>query len=334
MNMSMNNNYSVTNGSIIRGKWHQNTYQVICLLGSGANGKVYLAEGKQGKVAIKLSENSMGITSEVNVLKRLSQAQGSALGPSLLDVDDYFHPILKKNLPFYVMEYIKGDHFIKFIEKRGIEWIDILILQLLNQLDHLHRIGWVFGDLKPDNLIVTSNPFEIRCIDVGGTTRLGRSIKEYTEFFDRGYWEMGTRKADPSYDLFAVVMIMMNAVYPKRFKKNGTGKNQLFTMIDQHPYLKQRKTILTKALLGNYLSASEMRGDLLTHLSLKRNQKSKTHTVHSSKAKVKKVNTSVPNRSYHHKVRKKRKKSGVFETFFILICIALLYSLYIFTNIF
>lgn len=335
MSMSMNNNCNVANGTVIRGKWHQNSYRVISLLGSGANGKVYLAESKQGQVAIKLSENSMGITSEVNVLKRLAEAQGSALGPSLMDVDDYFHPVIKKNLPFYVMEYIKGDHFIKFIERRGTEWIDILILQLLSKLDHLHRIGWVFGDLKPDNLIVTSSPFQIRCIDVGGTTRIGRSIKEYTEFFDRGFWEMGTRKAEPSYDLFAVAMIMYNAVYPKRFKKNGTGKNQLLNMIDQHPYLRQRKTIITKALFGSYSSAANMKEDLIKLLlSTNRSSKSPKSTSNSSKIKGNKVGTKIPSRSSNRKVMKKRKRSGVFETFFILICIALLYSLYIFTNIF
>ncbi|WP_347836547.1 hypothetical protein [Gracilibacillus sp. JCM 18860] len=55
-----------------------------------------------------------------------------------------------------------------------------------------------------DNLIVSRNPVRLRWVDVGGTTLIGRSIKEYTEFYDRAYWQMGTRRAEPSYDLFAL----------------------------------------------------------------------------------------------------------------------------------
>ena len=84
-----------------------------------------------------------------------------------------------------------------------------------NDLDKLHENGWVFGDLKPENLIVTGPPPKIRCIDVGGTTIQGRAIKEFTEFYDRGYWGLGSRKAEPTYDLFAVAMIMINTAYPK-----------------------------------------------------------------------------------------------------------------------
>lgn len=58
----------------------------------------------------------------------------------------------------------------------------MLISQLLSSLSAIHREGWVFGDLKPENLIVTGPPPQIRCIDVGGTTKEGRAIKEYTEF--------------------------------------------------------------------------------------------------------------------------------------------------------
>ena len=80
------------------------------------------------------------------------------------------------------MEYIEGKNLLSFIREKGTAWVPILILQLLSDLDNLHQQGWVFGDLKPENLIVTNTPVKIRCIDVGGTTKVGRAIKEYTEF--------------------------------------------------------------------------------------------------------------------------------------------------------
>ncbi len=135
-------------------------------------------------------------------------------------MDDW--EINKESLPFYVMEYVKGKELLAFMSTKDFSWSGVLILQLLNDLHQMHEAGWIFGDLKPENLIVTDPPYKIRCIDVGGTTMRGRALKEYTKFFDRGYWGFGTRKAEPSYDLFAVAMIMINICYPKRFpKKRG-----------------------------------------------------------------------------------------------------------------
>ena len=64
-------------------------YTIIKELGYGANGIVYLAKCNHDQVALKMSDNGMSITSEVNVLKSFAKVQGSALGPSLLDVDDW-----------------------------------------------------------------------------------------------------------------------------------------------------------------------------------------------------------------------------------------------------
>lgn len=80
------------------------------------------------------------------------------------------------------MEYIAGTDLLTFIKQNGTTWLPVLISQLLTDLDYLHKNGWVFGDLKPENLLVTKSPVKIRCIDVGGTTMQGRAIKEFTEF--------------------------------------------------------------------------------------------------------------------------------------------------------
>src|SRR5699024_9965099 len=119
------------------------------------------------------------------------------------------------------MEYIQGMGMHSFIRRYGNQWVGPFLLQLLNDLEALHQAGWVFGDLKLDNVLIDIKPPRVRLVDVGGTTQVGRSIKEYTEFYDRGYWELGSRKAEPSYDLFAVVMIFIHVFYPNRFEKRG-----------------------------------------------------------------------------------------------------------------
>lgn len=321
MNHSLKNLCKVSQGTIIEGKWHRNRYTIVNELGYGANGIVYLAQSSNGLVALKMSDNSMSITSEVNVLKSFAKVQGSTLGPSLLDVDDWVRRA--GQISFYVMEYIKGPDLLSYIRQKGPDWTNVFILQLLSDLEQLHQNGWVFGDLKPENLIVTSPPPKVRCIDVGGTTLKGRAIKEFTEFFDRGYWGLGSRKAEPSYDLFAVAMIMVNTVYPKRFNKTAGGLKQLQQMISQKGELKKVEPVLSKALQGGYDSASQMRQEMLSVL----NPTPRAIAQSNKPLRQQRVIASRTNQS------RKRKKGGVLETIVITAVILFLYSLYIFEQL-
>ncbi|WP_369693596.1 serine/threonine protein kinase [Lentibacillus sp. CBA3610] len=253
-------------GTVITGKWHQRRYVIKRKLGNGAVGTVYLCEHNGKYAALKISENNTSMTVEVNVLKSLQKAQASRLGPSLLDVDDWE---ISRNMTysFYVMEYLQGDSLGHFISRNGHEWVGIFMLQLLEDLEYLHQSGWVFGDFKSENLIVLSQPPKIRWIDVGGTTQIGRAIKEYTEFYDRGYWGMGSRRAEPGYDLFALVMVFLHIYYPKRFEKGPNPKATLLKKLHDARPLRLYREPLKKALLGKYQSAADMRNELLNTIN-------------------------------------------------------------------
>lgn len=319
MNNTLRNLCKLPPGSLITGKWNKNQYKIIKELGYGANGYVYLVESKQRQYALKLSDNGTSIISEMNILKSFSKVQGSTLGPSFLEADDFMKT--GKQLPFYVMEYIHGHDFLYFIEKKGFSWIGVLMLQLLTSLSALHTNGWVFGDLKPENLLVTSQGYKVRCVDVGGITLIGRSVKEFTEFFDRGYWGLGSRKADSQYDLFAVAMIIINSAYPTRFQKKGEGYSQLNELIKQKKELHPYKKVLEKALLGKYDSALQMRDDLVSLVS---NQK------HPNKKPSTKPTTRQARRNQH---QSKRKNGGFVETFLLVAVISIIYVLYIYEQL-
>ncbi|MFJ7729832.1 protein kinase family protein [Neobacillus sp. NPDC097160] len=336
MNHSLKNQCKVSPGTIISGKWHSQNYTIIKELGFGANGVVYLAKHNNTLAALKMSDNGMSITSEVNVLKSFAKVQGSTLGPSLLDVDDWQGP--QGRISFYVMEYIQGPDFLSFIQEKGKSWTSVLFLQLLNDLGQLHENGWVFGDLKPENLIVTGPPAKIRCIDVGGTTIQGRAIKEFTEFYDRGYWGLGSRKADPSYDLFAVAMIMINTAYPKRFSKTTGGISQLREAVRQKPELLKFEKVILKALQGKYSDAKQMRADLFDTMVEKkipnpdppmRTSGTTSHVSIQPQRKNTKDTQPISRQSY----RRKKKKSGWMEFLFIAVVLGILYAWYTFNNL-
>lgn len=258
-------------GQAIKGKWHQQHYVIKKKLGSGTVGTVYLCETGGKPVALKISEQSASIITEVNVLKALQKVQGSSLGPRLLDVDDWVFPSSssKQIFSFYVMEYIRGEDIGKFIKQNGIEWAGVFLLQLLSDLERLHGAGWVFGDLKKENLLVASSPTKVRLIDVGGTTQIGRAIKEYTEFYDRGYWGLGTRKAEPAYDLFSLAMVFVSIFYPRQFPRTPHAEKDIIRYIQAIPALRLYHYCLEKAILGQYASSTEMKQDLLKRFQMK-----------------------------------------------------------------
>lgn len=322
MRITLKNQFNISSGEIIKGKWHKKKYKVKKELGRGANGVVFLAESNGKEVAIKMSDHYASIISEVNVLKNFAKVQGITLGPSLLDVDDW--ESRGQQISFYVMEYIHGTNLLTFIQRNGHSWLDVLIIQLLNHLELLHKNGWIFGDLKPENLIITESPVQLRCIDVGGTTIQGRAIKEYTEFFDRGYWGLGSRKAEPSYDLFSVSMIMINMYYPQRFPKKNGGIEQLKQAIQQKGELKKYEPLLIHSLTGKYRSAGEMKRDLLQLVN------QPTYKNNSSVYRQKRRNPSITNRRQKHQ---QQKKSSIFETIMIILLVLTFYAVYIYQQI-
>ncbi|MBY0095463.1 serine/threonine protein kinase [Mesobacillus maritimus] len=325
MNNTLKSLSNLSPGTTIRGKWYQKQYTIIKELGYGANGVVYLVRDSNRQAALKISDNPSSITSEVNVLKSFNKVQGSALGPSLLDVDDWEQQ--GKQHSFYVMEFIKGPDLLSFIQQKGSEWLGVLMLQLLADLEILHQNGWVFGDLKPENLLVTGPPARIRCIDVGGTTIKGRAIKEFTEFYDRGYWGLGSRKADERYDLFAVAMIIVNTSYPRRFNKTTGGLPQIMGMVKQKQELAKYETVINKALSGHYQTAGEMRRDVLSVLQPRKSGASSAQQAQAkSRVQVHKTRTGKHS-------SKPKKKSHFLETVFLIAAISMMYFFYLYSQV-
>lgn len=269
--LSKKANVSIKRGTVISGKWHNKKYVIDSVLGVGAIGTVYLCRKQSTgeQVALKISDQPLAMTAEVKVLQSLQKVQDARLGPCLLDVDDW-ERMDGSRYSFYVMEYIRGIDLRTFIRNHGSKWIGVLMLQMLEQLDHLHRAGYVFGDLKNDNLIVMLQPPTIRLIDVGGTTKMGRSIKEYTNFHDRAYWHLGKRVAEPSYDLFALVMVILAVYYPKTFQRTNDSRQLIKRKMMQVGPLKQFYPCFEKAIDGKYKSAKQMYEDVLQCMTLKK----------------------------------------------------------------
>nr|WP_099091626.1 serine/threonine protein kinase [Paenibacillus riograndensis] len=221
--MGMSSNPPFPAGTVIRGKWRGNRYVVERMLGRGANGTVYLVqrEGRRERYALKIGNDTLELQSEINVLTSLQSSRKrkehrahreSALSSYLLESDDY-----KDSVPFYVMRYVEGRPLHHFLAKNGASWLGLVGLKLLEKLRNLHECGFVFGDLKPENVLV-SNYGEAELIDYGGASPLGRSVKQFTEWHDRGYWNAGSRTGDENYDLFAFAVLCLRLLNEEGLK--------------------------------------------------------------------------------------------------------------------
>lgn len=218
-----NRELRLTQGQTIQGRWNGRSYRVIRRLGVGAVGTVYLVQERDRKFALKISQDANGIALEYRVLQLLQQqipnepperVRGQRLGPFVSDMDDLTLDD-GRFVFFYTMEYIAGVPAAVFAKQKGMTAIQQVAVQLLTFLKHLHVLGYAFGDLKADNVMVHPLTGMARMIDFGGVTKFGEGIRQYTEWNDRGYWHRGTRRADCQYDLFAVAMLIVQLLLPQ-----------------------------------------------------------------------------------------------------------------------
>ncbi|MGG4397475.1 serine/threonine protein kinase [Paenibacillus thiaminolyticus] len=266
-------------GTVLQGVWNGRVYRIERRLGRGANGVVYLVThlppaaqargGRTAAYALKMGMNSVDLQSEINALRTWEKGRQAEAGrtgrhharPFLVDNDDC--DLDGKRIPFYVMRYVPGVSLRKFIYKHGPDWYGVVGGRLLEKLRQLHRQGLVFGDLKAENVLVNDNG-EVELIDYGGLTSTGKSVKQFTELYDRGYWHAGSRTADFRYDLFSfavmTVQMMAERELRERIKTTLPQTRDIKDLIDiarNHPRVRPYEPWLAPALRGEFASPEE-----------------------------------------------------------------------------
>jgi serine/threonine-protein kinase len=251
-------------GTVITGKWNKGQYVIEKSLGKGANGKVYLVRKGKMQYALKIGFDTVEHQSEVNALKELSRSS-SVFQKYLYDADDFHYA--GTDYPFCVIRYIKGQPLKEYLREHGFSWIHMIGLNLLHQLSELHAQGYVFGDLKADNMLV-SGYGEVHLIDFGGVTLKGRSVKQFTEAFDRGFWGAGSRVADERYDLFSFAVLLLNVADKERklsSLKHMLPQNRnveyLLDMLQGNERLAKVAPFIRRALKGEYVTTKDALAD-------------------------------------------------------------------------
>lgn len=191
-------------GRTIMGRWKRRTYQLVRMLGQGENGVVYLTACDGAHFALKISWDATALSLEWERMREFSHALVAPC-PKVYELDDA--ELDGQCAHFFVMEYVEGKNLRQYVSHQGVEAVPDLLLQLANLLHSLHERGFVYGDLKPENVLMHKATGKPILIDFGGVTPLGTVVKEFTEIYDRAFWGWGMRKADEHYDLFSLAMM-------------------------------------------------------------------------------------------------------------------------------
>lgn len=146
-----------------------NRYQVTKLLGRGGMADVLLARDKtlERKVAIKVLRQDLIARPEFRArFQQEAKAAANLLHPNIVTIYDYGQDGGKY---FMVMEYVDGTDLKTLLRRRNrfnvAEALDLLC-QACSGVGYAHRAGLVHCDLKPHNLLVTSDT-RVKIADFG-----------------------------------------------------------------------------------------------------------------------------------------------------------------------
>lgn len=249
-------------GQIILGRWERGRYKILSRIGCGGNGSVYLVEDQKGlHKAIKISTDIYGITCEYRImvfLRCCRELSNTRIMPQVYEIDDF--QVGSTVYHFIVMEYCTGKNL--GLYKGRLKEIDAarVVSRVARFLNHLHRAGLVFGDIKPSNIIYNFNTGSVRVIDYGSVTAKGKRLKQFTPGYDRESWNAGPRTADERYDMFALGLLLAALVLGKLYPGNSSGKS--YTELTERIKNRDLKEIVSKALAQTADDCGELANSL------------------------------------------------------------------------
>ena len=105
----------------------------------------------------------------------------------------------------------------------------------------------------------------VELVDYGGMSAVGRSVRQFTEIYDRGFWSAGSRTAEPSYDWFSFAVLWVHALDGKRLMQltrtllpQNRNPREIMKLVRSNPDLQPLEGWMGKALAGNFNNTAEV----------------------------------------------------------------------------
>ena len=176
-------------------------YTLLELIGEGGFGTVWLAERREPmiqRVALKIIKPGMDSRAVVARFEQERQTLAVMDHPGVARVFD--GGVTERGLPYFVMEYVKGEPLTRFCDahKATIAERLELFISVCEAVQHAHHKGIIHRDIKPSNVLAArtdapgaSNGWlpdtvQIKVIDFGIAKAITQQATDHTIFTERG----------------------------------------------------------------------------------------------------------------------------------------------------
>jgi serine/threonine protein kinase len=159
-------------GTIVAGK-----YRVERILGRGAMGSVWFATHTTLGHAVAVKFIHPDLARSAQARRRFeTEAKAAAKLRSRHVAQVIDHGVSDTEQPYIVMEFLEGHSLESVIEARGAlppQEVLVIIEQAARALENAHRAGVVHRDLKPDNIMLATDPeakpygYTVKLVDFG-----------------------------------------------------------------------------------------------------------------------------------------------------------------------
>jgi len=134
--------------------------------------------------------------------------------------------------------------------------------QVSQFLGFLHSLGFVYGDLKPGNIVYNEKINGIHIIDYGSVTVKGHFIKQYTPGYDRVSWQAGDRTANEKYDVFSLGMLLAVLVLGKLHRGSRYSLEDVISRVNQRVRHETLKYAIIYSLQQDTISCRKLADQL------------------------------------------------------------------------
>ncbi len=233
----------------VRGRWTGKTYTLLKRLGKGGIGEIYLvADEYGGRYAMKVSQDIVSITKEFSNLEEFSDIY---FAPKVYELDDFEKG--GKVYHFFLMEYIQGYTLRDAITKDKLTFgnkLDIARIVAIT-LKEINNRGFIYTDLKYENIMIDRKHGIIRLVDLGSITPIGDRVREYTPMYDRSKWNSGNRKADLSYQVFTMGILLISMLLNRDMNPEREQLEKVMKHLEKHSFPKSLYDTVNDCLDGS-----------------------------------------------------------------------------------